>query len=160
VPGLFVLTSGPLPPNPFRMLNSRAARNLLQSLRNHADFVVIDTPPAFGMADAHLIATTTDAILLVVSTKGAKKHEIARTRDLLAQTNVEMLGTILNRVQSSFGGYYGYGYSYHQYGDYARALEDNSPREDEHAGHNHNNHRNGAPHGEEANLDERRIRRQ
>jgi polysaccharide biosynthesis transport protein len=120
VPGLRVLTSGPTPPNPFHMLNSRAARSLLRQLRNEADFVVIDTPPALGMADAQLIATTADAILLVVSTQGAKKHEIARTRDLLSQTGVEMLGTILNRVKTGFGGYYGYGYSYYQYGAYAK----------------------------------------
>ena len=55
IPGLRVLTTGPTPPNPFRLLNSRAARSLLRDLRNHADFVVIDTPPALGMADAQRV---------------------------------------------------------------------------------------------------------
>lgn len=127
VPGLRVLTSGPTPPNPFRMLNSRATRHLLQQLRDKAEFVIVDTPPALGMADAHLISTSTDGVLLVVSSHGAKKHELARTCDMLSQTGVEMLGVILNRVQTGFGGYYGYGYgySYYQYGKYAYANADN-----------------------------------
>lgn len=107
VPGLRILSSGPTPPNPYRMLHSRGARELLEQLRREADFVVIDTPPALGMADAQLVSSSADAILLVVSTKGAKKHEIARTRDLLGQTNIEVLGSILNRVQAGFAGYYG-----------------------------------------------------
>ena len=107
IPGLRVLTSGPIPPNPYLLLHSRGSRELLEQLREEADFIVIDTPPALGMADAQLLATSADAILLVVSTKGAKKHEISRTRDLLGQTNVDVLGTILNRVESTYGGFYG-----------------------------------------------------
>jgi capsular exopolysaccharide synthesis family protein len=121
IPGLRVLSSGPTPPNPYRLLHSRGARELLDQLRREADFVVIDTPPALGMADAQLISGSADAILLVVSTKGAKKHEIARTRDFLGQTNVEILGTILNRVQPSFGGYYGQDH----YGAYALPQSEN-----------------------------------
>jgi capsular exopolysaccharide synthesis family protein len=129
IPGLRILSSGPTPPNPFRMLHSRGARELLDQLRNEADFIIIDTPPALGMADAQLLATASDAILLVVSAKGAKKYEISRTRDLLGQTNVEVLGAILNRVESSFHGYH----SQDAYGRYA--LNGDSNGQQNGAGH-------------------------
>jgi capsular exopolysaccharide synthesis family protein len=124
-PGLRLLASGPTPPNPYRLLHSRGARELLDQLRNEADFIVIDTPPALGMADAQVIATSTDAILLVVSTKGAKKHEISRTSYVLGQTNVELLGMILNRVESSYDGYYGQD----TYRDYALPNTENNSDE-------------------------------
>lgn len=126
VEGLRVLTSGPIPPNPYLLLHSRGARELLDQLGEQADFVIIDTPPALGMADAQLLASAADAILLVVSTKGAKKYEISRTRDLLGQTGVDVVGTILNRVESTYGGYTGQ----KTYGAYALVSGEDTEEDD------------------------------
>lgn len=129
IPGLRLLSSGPTPPNPYLLLHSRGARELLEQLRTEADFIIIDTPPALGMADAQLLSTNSDAILLVVSTKGAKKYEISRTRDLLGQTNVEVLGAILNRVESNFSGYGGQS----TYGRYALGSQDDGQNDGDEA---------------------------
>ncbi len=111
VPGLRVLTSGPVPPNPPELLNSKASRNCFQRIREISDFVIIDTPPALVMTDARIVATISDAVVVVVSLQEAGRHEIARTCEQLMQTGTRVVGTIVNKVTAENGGYYSY-YSY------------------------------------------------
>ncbi len=98
IPGLRVLTAGPVTLDPMQILNSAGARRCLEQLSEIADFVVIDTPPALVYAEAQVIAAMTDAMLLVISSQDAKKREVTRTRDLLEQTGLIPLGVILNKM--------------------------------------------------------------
>jgi polysaccharide biosynthesis transport protein len=131
VPGLRVLTSGPTPPNPFKMLNSKAALALLQQLAQKARFVIIDTPPALGLADAQVLAAQVDATLMVVSCRDTRRREMVRTRDLLLQTGTELLGVVLTKVPVEVGGYYSYMgyYQYKHYKDYLKSGAENSAEE-------------------------------
>jgi succinoglycan biosynthesis transport protein ExoP len=98
IPGLRILTAGPVTLDPMQILNSAGARRCLEQLSEIADFVVIDTPPALVYAEAQVIAAMTDAMLLVISSQDAKKREVTRTRDLLEQTGMIPLGVILNKM--------------------------------------------------------------
>lgn len=100
IPGLRVLTTGPVTLDPMQILNSAGTRRCLEQLGEIADFVVIDTPPALVYAEAQVIAAMTDAMLLVISSQDAKKREVTRTRDLLEQTGLIPLGVILNKVSA------------------------------------------------------------
>lgn len=100
IPGLRVLTAGPVTLDPMQIINSAGARRCLEQLTEIADFVVIDTPPALVYAEAQVIAAMTDAMLLVISSQDAKKREVSRTRDLLEQTGLVPLGVILNKVSA------------------------------------------------------------
>jgi succinoglycan biosynthesis transport protein ExoP len=122
IPGLRVLTSGPPPINPPELLSSQAGRACLQQTMEQADFVVLDSPPALVMADAHILSTVADGVLLVVSSKEAGKREIIQTRRLLAQTGAKMLGIVLNKVTPDVDGLYGY---YGYYADYMDAPDHN-----------------------------------
>jgi capsular exopolysaccharide synthesis family protein len=113
VPNLSVLTSGTLVPNAFQLLNSPAARSCMQQVMELADFVVVDSPPALILADAQILATMTDATLLVISSQEAGRREIVRTRDLLSQAGNRPVGVILNKVASSSANDYG---QYEYYG--------------------------------------------
>lgn len=125
MPGLLVMTSGPKPPNPPELLNSKASRALFAQIVQRADFVVIDTPPALVMADAQIAASIADASLLVISLKEAGKREIARTSELIAQTGTKVLGAVLNKLTDEVGGYYGYdGYKNRYYGNYLASNEE------------------------------------
>jgi len=115
VPGLQVLTSGPIPPNPPELLNSQASQACLNQIMQQADFVIIDTPPALAISDAQVIATKVDAALLIISCREANQHAVARTAQLLAQTGTRILGCVLNKLTAGFGGEYGY------YGGYYRS---------------------------------------
>jgi capsular exopolysaccharide synthesis family protein len=120
VPNLRVLSSGPMPPNPPEMLDSRAGRAVLQQVADTADFVIYDCPPALVMTDAQIVATSADAVLLVVSCKEAGKREIARTSDSLMQSGTRVLGIILNKMPVGMGGYYGGYYGGYRYGEYMK----------------------------------------
>lgn len=110
-PGLRILTAGPSTPNLFKLISSASMRATLQKLAATEGFVVFDTPPALGLADARVISVVADATLLVVSCNEATRQAVVQTRDLLAQSGTHLIGILLNKV-ADLGGRNGY-YSYY-----------------------------------------------
>ncbi len=111
VPGLFVLTCGPIPPNPAELLHTEAFRELLEGLAERFDRVILDSPPLSAVADAAVLATQVDGVVLVL--KGGKTtRELARRAvRALDDVNAKLLGVILNAVSlddPKYGGYYNY----------------------------------------------------
>lgn len=106
---LHVLTSGPIPPNPAEVLNSRRTRNLWTSLRTAYDYIFIDSPPLLAVTDATIVAAQVDATVLVVRS-GKIRNEIAiQARDRLLQANARIIGVVLNQAKSdSQNNYYYY----------------------------------------------------
>ncbi len=119
IEGLRVLAGGPTPPNPPEMLDSKAGRAIFQAARGMADFVLIDAPPALMMADAQIIATEADGVLLVVSWEEALKNSVARTTDMMARTGIKLLGVVVNKWDDR-------GVSYDRYYKNAGALPEAS----------------------------------
>ncbi|HMD32387.1 MAG TPA: polysaccharide biosynthesis tyrosine autokinase, partial [Candidatus Acidoferrales bacterium] len=64
VPNLFVITSGPTPPNPAELLSSEPLETLFAELRRHFDFIVLDSPPAISVADSMILAAHADGVML------------------------------------------------------------------------------------------------
>ena len=113
VPGLQVLTSGPLPPNPAELLGSERMKRLLAELRKMADVIVLDSPPATILSDAAILSTQADGVLLVLDS-GATRREVAkRALDALLQVNARVVGVLLNRLPPRPDGYYYYYYYYY-----------------------------------------------
>ena len=111
VPGLRLLSSGPIPPNPFRLLKSQAAKECLQQIKEQADFVVIDTPPVLVLPDAQVVASFADTVLIVVSIREARQEAVVRTNAALAQTGTPVIGVLLNKIEPVLDPYYAYDYS-------------------------------------------------
>lgn len=106
--GLRVLTTGPLPPNPAELLGSARMRELLNNLA--ADAVVIDTPPVLALADAAVLASQVDGVLMVFNA-GQTRREVARQAvNALLQVNARLIGALLNQVSTPSNGYYYYHY--------------------------------------------------
>ncbi|OQA45469.1 MAG: Tyrosine-protein kinase YwqD [Chloroflexi bacterium ADurb.Bin325] len=115
LPGLSVLTSGPLPPNPAELLGAAAMHKLAERLKARADMVIFDTPPVMVLADAAVLGSQVDGVLMVF-TAGATRREMARQAiAALQQVNARIVGALLNRVPARAGGYYYY-YYYDRYG--------------------------------------------
>jgi polysaccharide biosynthesis transport protein len=111
VPGLRVLTSGPVPPNPAQLLSARPMRELLSGLQAEADIVILDSPPVTAVADAAILSTEVDAVLLVVDAGSTRRGPARRALEALKQVNARVIGVTLNRMPRG-GGYY---YYYHHY---------------------------------------------
>lgn len=122
VPNLRVLTSGPVPPNPVDLLGSRRMRDLIARLRRENGFVIIDSPPALVVADAAVLSTMADGVILVVDVETTKRRDLQRTRESIEAVGGRILGVVINRLTRGGSGYYYYhssAYAY-QYGESGR----------------------------------------
>jgi polysaccharide biosynthesis transport protein len=108
LPTLFVLPAGTPPPNPAELLASSNMSNLLTELRDQYDHIIIDTPPTLSVTDAVVLATKSDAVVLVIRSGQTTKGALRRSRDLLAQVNAKVTGVLLNAVDLNSPDYYYY----------------------------------------------------
>ncbi len=110
-PGLSVITSGPIPPNPAELLQSQNMRKLLAQLNGECDQIILDVAPVLPVADAMILAPYSDGIVMVVAVNQVSKDFLLQAKDLLENTNTKILGVVLNRVEYSKTGeqyYYNY----------------------------------------------------
>lgn len=112
--GLHVLPSGFVPPNPSEMLGSQQMRDLLQSLREEFDTIVVDVPPLLPVTDAAVVASRVDGAILVTRWGKTARGQVELAANALRVVDARVLGCVLNMVPSGPGRYgYGYGYGYH-----------------------------------------------
>ena len=124
IPGLRVLTAGPLPPNPAELLGSSRMKDLIAALNAHADMVILDTPPVVALADAAILSTHTDGVLLVLDAAHTRREVARRALASLGQVKARVIGVLLNRVPTRGAGYYYYNYYY--YGRYTNGRDGDS----------------------------------
>lgn len=110
---LAVLTSGPLPPNPSELLSSGRLDAALAALRQRADLLVFDSPPALVVAETSMIAARTDGTILVVDTGRTRSGALRQAQDTLRRSGTTLLGAVLNRLAPGRG--------YHRYYHYYRS---------------------------------------
>lgn len=116
---LFIIPSGPLPPNPAETLLSDRTSVLLNKLKSQFDFIIIDAPPVGIVADAHLLAPFSDLCLYLVRQNFTRKDQLHIVRDLYKSGKMKKLGIVVNDINDSSGYGYGYGYGYgNGYGSY------------------------------------------
>jgi capsular exopolysaccharide synthesis family protein len=118
VENLRVLTSGPLPPNPSELLGSQRMQRLVERLREEADVVVFDTPPALPVTDAAVLSTQTDGVLVVTYAGKTRRAAARQAVTNLKKVGGNLLGIAVNRLPPrGSGGYYYYYYHYYYSGD-------------------------------------------
>ena len=109
VEGLFVLTSGHVPPNPSELLGTERMQEILQTLTQNFDLVIFDTPPLTAVTDAQILASRTDGTILVVRERQRDKREILLSKQLLEMAQANVLGVVFNGTKASMDDYYYYG---------------------------------------------------
>lgn len=106
--GLYVLSSGPVPPNPAELLGSDQMRKLIDTLGRHFTHIVIDSPPVNSFTDGVLIASIVDGVLLVVHGGKSSRGVVRRSRQLLLDIGAKIVGVVLNNVSAGSHDYYYY----------------------------------------------------
>ncbi|MGB8214298.1 MAG: polysaccharide biosynthesis tyrosine autokinase [Anaerolineales bacterium] len=124
VDGLFVLTSGPLPPNPSELLGSDRMSAILRELAGQFDTVIVDAPPVLLVTDALVLAPCVDGVLVVVKPSITKRAALKHMIEELRQVNANILGVVLNDVKIDRSHYYNYHYRgyYNQRKNYGKAY--------------------------------------
>ncbi len=98
IPNLLVMPSGPLPPNPSELFDSKAMQRFLIALKHsETEVVIFDAPALLGLSDAMLLASQVDTTLLVVDVTHARKKNLQQAKDLLEQAGAHVLGSIINK---------------------------------------------------------------
>lgn len=105
---LHVITTGPCPPNPADLLASKRMRDLVEELRQQADIVLFDTPPAMVVTDAVVLSRLVDGVLILTDAGHTKRAAARQTVERLRQVDAKLLGVVLNRVSPHEHGYYAY----------------------------------------------------
>ncbi|MBF2066324.1 MAG: polysaccharide biosynthesis tyrosine autokinase [Calothrix sp. C42_A2020_038] len=98
MPYLFVLPSGVVPPNPIALLDSKRMTALVSSFTQEYDFVIFDTPPLAGMADATVLSNLVDGTLLVVRPGVIDYGSANAAKEFLNQSGQNVLGMVINGV--------------------------------------------------------------
>ena len=110
--GIYLLASGPIPPNPTEVLQSHAAQSLFDRLKEMFDMVIIDAPPLLPVSDAAIIARDVDGAILVVRHGKTTKEQLRQAGQRLAQVDANLFGVTVNMTPRRGKGAYDYGYGY------------------------------------------------
>lgn len=81
IDNLYVLTSGPTPPNPAELLSSKAMGELIQEMYSRYSLVIFDSPPLLAVADGQILANQTDGSVLVVLSGKTKMDTVQKAKD-------------------------------------------------------------------------------
>ncbi|MEM9216902.1 MAG: polysaccharide biosynthesis tyrosine autokinase [Cyanobacteria bacterium P01_F01_bin.150] len=119
---LSILTAGPKPPDPIKLLSSQKMQSVMETLKNHYDLVIYDMPPLTGFADSTLLASHTDGLVLVVGLGRTERSVLTQALDNLKISPVTVLGMVANGIKAYTTPRYG------QYSPYSHYYSDrNSP---------------------------------
>ncbi len=117
IPNLFVVPSGPPPPNPAELIDSEVMDTTLKKLMQKVDFIFIDTPPLVGIVDPILLGQHAFGMMLVVWAGKTHRNAVEKALEELNKFNVRTIGVVLNKAAGKKKGYgydyyYSYGYKY------------------------------------------------
>jgi tyrosine-protein kinase Etk/Wzc len=117
-PNLFIVTSGPLPPNPAETLMNARVGKLIAELRAEFDYIIVDAPPVGIITDAQLLSPFADMCLYLVRQEYTTKVQMSIVQDLYESAKMKKLGIVVNGIKAQKG--YGYGAGYGTYGEYGQ----------------------------------------
>jgi len=114
IENLFVIPSGPVPPNPAELIESRRMEELIKKLHKKFDFVVLDTPPIAYVADSMILTKYTDINIFVLRQNYSPKNVIKVINEIYTSGKMKNMGIVINDVNQStiYGLKKGYGFSY------------------------------------------------
>lgn len=125
VANLSVVLSGPTPPNPSELLGSDRMKHLIHEVRSKFAYVIFDSPPVMAVTDSIVLAANADGVVLCVHGGQTPREVVQRAAEKLRQSNIPVLGAILNNLDLQ---QYGYTFKKNYY-DYYESEQDRVTRE-------------------------------
>ena len=106
IDNLYILTSGPIPPNPAELLGTKKMRDFIEELKGEFDLVLIDAPPVLAVTDAQILSTIADGVIFVASYGEAQKNAVVDAKLAIDKVGGKVLGIVFNKVPEAASGYY------------------------------------------------------
>ncbi|WP_425481225.1 CpsD/CapB family tyrosine-protein kinase [Metabacillus lacus] len=105
---LYILPSGPIPPNPSELLGSKNMTSLIEAAKEEYDVLIFDTPPVLAVTDTQILSSMADGVVLVVSSGRTEIESAMKAKEQLQNVNAKILGTVLNNKKQKESQYYYY----------------------------------------------------
>lgn len=115
IPNLFLVNSGPIPPNPAELLGSDKMARFIKMMGEECDYLLFDLPPMLEISDALVLGAKVDGMVLVVWGDKTSREALKKAREKLDMLKVRTLGVIINNVTLPHHGAYYYKDYYHSY---------------------------------------------
>lgn len=112
VPGLFIASSGSLPPNPAELMSSDNLAQLINKLKASFDYIIIDTAPVGKVADAFSLSPLVDSTIYIVRYNYTSKNQLELIEEIYATKKFAHPMIVLNDAKEETPHAYGYGYNY------------------------------------------------
>ncbi|MFM9534934.1 CpsD/CapB family tyrosine-protein kinase [Lysinibacillus sp. IITD104] len=106
IANLFVLTSGPIPPNPAELLASNVMESVIENLKKEFDIIIFDAPPILSVTDAQILSNKCDGTLLIVNSGVTENESVLKAKSNLEASKANILGVILNNYKMPLHQYY------------------------------------------------------
>jgi len=121
IPNLYVITSGPVPPNPAELLSLEKMKELVAALKEEFDVVILDGAPVLPVTDSVILSSIVDRVVIVASSGETHNDELKAIKVALKNAGANIAGVVLNKVEATGKGYrkyskYGKGYYSSYYG--------------------------------------------
>ena len=122
----YIMTSGPIPPNPSELLGSARMKNFLDEMREIFDYIIIDLPPVNLVSDAISVSKYVNGMITVIREGYTEKKELDKCFRQLRLSNVKILGCVVNEARKEVGNYrYKKGkYKYYKYSKYYEKTDE------------------------------------
>jgi len=111
----YIITSGPIPPNPAELLMNGRIGTLIESLKKEFDYVILDAPPVGLVTDAQILSAYSDVTLFIIRHNYTAKHQVNAIDNLYKSKKFNNMNVIINSIDMQRT--YGYGYGYGEYYD-------------------------------------------
>ena len=115
IPNLFLINSGPVPPNPAELLGSEKMSRFIRMMAEECDHVLFDLPPMLEISDALVLGAKVDGLVLVVHGDKTSREALKKAREKLDLLKVRTIGVVINNVDLPRHGAYYYKDYYHGY---------------------------------------------
>lgn len=103
---LYLLTSGPKPPNPAELLSSRRMADMIDLLKKQYDLIIFDMPPILSVTDAQVMSTKLDGVIFVIRKGISEKRGLKRAKELLETADANVIGAVFNGIEKTGTAYY------------------------------------------------------
>ena len=106
IENLYLITCGPIPPNPAELIGSNSMVALIGELKEQFDLIIFDAPPVLSVTDAQILSNKCDGTILVINSGSTEKDSAIKAKESLVSAKANILGTLLNNFVLEKDHYY------------------------------------------------------
>ncbi|WP_052747393.1 CpsD/CapB family tyrosine-protein kinase [Salinicoccus sediminis] len=99
---LYLITSGPIPPNPSELLSSKKLTQFIDHLKFQYEMIIVDSPPLLSVTDAQLLSKSADGVIMITDVENNNRNHLLEAKDLLNKADANIIGLVLNNRDAKY----------------------------------------------------------